>query len=133
MYELTFLVNPNTSQEDLADILKQLKDKIIRSEGQIIKDFNVQQMNLAYPIKKLKQAYLVSIDFNVERDRIDSIKTQITDTKAVIRHLIITKQPAKFKPAKIKIPKRKVPVPGQPKTRVKMEELDKKLEEILEE
>ncbi len=134
MYELTFLINPNISKEELEDILTQLKDRIARSGGQIIKDSFTQKIALAYPVKKLRQAYLVSLDFDVERDKIETIKTHLKDTKAVLRHLIITKHPVKIKPKKIKPLKPKTIITAaQPKTKVKIEELDKKLEEILEE
>jgi ribosomal protein S6 len=134
MYELTFLINPNISKEELEDVFAQLKDRIIRSNGQITKDFSSQKIALAYPVKKLRQAYLVSLDFDVERDKIETIKAHLKDTRAVLRHLLITKHLVKIKPKKIKpLKPRPLTIAPQPKTKVKIEELDKKLEEILEE
>jgi len=131
MYELTFLVNPNISSAELTDVLKQLKDFILRYDGEIIKDFSSQKINLAYPVKKLKQAYLVVIDFELGKDKIETLKNYIKDLKAILRHLLITKKQIKIKPARFKPIKPKTEI--KPKTKIKIEELDKRLEEILEE
>lgn len=131
MYELSFLINPNVSEEELSDIIKRLKDAISRSGGQIIKDFFHKRIHLAYPVKKLRQAFLVYVDFELERDKIESIKNQIKDIKNIIRHLIIIKHPEKIKPIRAK---KAFKPKAKPKTKekIKIEELDKKLEEILE-
>lgn len=129
LYETTFLVNPNITHDDLDYLLKQIKDTITRAGGEIVKDFSGKKIVLAYPIKKLKQAYLYSVDFELERDKINTIKNQLKDFKPILRHLIITKRikkPVVLEPPKPK-PKTK------PKPKVKIEELDKKIEEILEE
>ena len=131
MYELTFLVNPNISEADFANVVKQLKDFIARTGGQITKDFFSRKIYLAYPIKKIKQAFLVSVEFKTDRDKIESIKQQIKDIKSIIRHLVITKYPEKIKPVSVKAKRPKIKTKA--KEKIKIEELDKKLEEILEE
>src|SRR3989339_1933371 len=75
MYELTFLVNPNISEEDLADVVKQLRDSIARAEGKITKDFFRKRINLAYPVKKLRQAFFITVEFEIDRDKLDSVRT----------------------------------------------------------
>ena len=132
LYEVSFLVNPNISQDDLDYLLKQIKDTINRLGGKIVKDFSGKKIALAYPIKKLKQAYLYSVDFEVEPSKINEIKYHITESKPILRHLIITKRVVKPKPIIAKIPKIK-PKKVKPKEKIKIEELDKRLEEILEE
>ena len=131
MYELSFLVNPNVSEGELTEIIKQLKDAIVRSGGRIIKDFFYKRIYLAYPIKKIKQAFLVSVEFKAGRDKIESIKQQVKDIKSIIRHLVITKYPEKIKPVSVKAKRPKIKTKA--KEKIKIEELDKKLEEILEE
>lgn len=130
MYELTFLVNPNISEEDLADVVKQLRDAITRAEGKITKDFFSKRIHLAYPVKKLRQAFFITVEFELNRGKIDSIKNQINDIKSIIRHLLTTKLPQKIKPKAVKPLKTKVK--SKTKEKIKIEELDKKLEEILE-
>lgn len=130
MYELTFLVNPNISEKDLADVIKQLRDSIARVDGKITKDFFSKRINLAYPVKKLRQAFFITVEFEVDRDKLDSIKIQVNNIKSIIRHLIITKLPVKITAKKIKPLKTKTK--EKTKEKIKIEELDKKLEEILE-
>lgn len=131
MYELTFLVNPNISSGELTSLLKQLKDFILRYDGEIIKDFSSQKINLAYAVKKLRQAYLIVIDFDLEKNKIEALKNYIKDSKSILRHLLITKKPIKIQAIRIKPIKPRVETKA--KTKVKIEELDKRLEEILEE
>ncbi|KKR03847.1 MAG: hypothetical protein UT31_C0008G0002 [Parcubacteria group bacterium GW2011_GWF2_39_13b] len=130
MYELTFLVNPNINEEDLADVIKQLRDAVNRAEGKITKDFFSKRINLAYPVKKLRQAFLITVEFEMNRDKIDSIKARLNDIKSIIRNLLITKIPQKIKPKAAK--PLKIKTKSRPKEKIKIEELDKKLEEILE-
>jgi len=130
MYELTFLANPNISEEDLGNIVAQLKDAITRAEGKITKDFFSKRINLAYPVKKLRQAFFITVEFELERNKLDSIRTQVNSIKSIIRRLIITKLPTKIKAKKIKPLKTKIKTKA--KEKIKIEELDRKLEEILE-
>jgi small subunit ribosomal protein S6 len=139
MYELTFLVNPNVSDEELNELINQLRDYVSRSEGQVIKDFSTQKIHLAYPVKKLRQAFLVTVDFDVPKDKIEPLKNHIKTIKSILRHLVITKYPIKILPPKIKPARIKTTVAldatkdTATKPKVKIEELDKKLEELLEE
>lgn len=130
MYELTFLVNPNISEKDLADVINQLRDAIARAAGKITKDFFSKRINLAYPVKKLRQAFFITVEFEIDRDKVDSVKIQINSIKSIIRHLIITKLPVKITAKKVKPLKTKIKT--KVKEKIKIEELDKKLEEILE-
>jgi ribosomal protein S6 len=138
MYELTFLVNPNVPDEELNELINQLRDYVSRSEGRMIKDFSTQKIQLAYPVKKLRQAFLVTADFEVPKDKIEPLKSHIKDIKNILRHLVITKHPIKILPPKIKPIRPKTTVTAEAKDaaskpKVKIEELDKKLEELLEE
>lgn len=132
LYEATFLVNPNVTRDDLDYLLQQIKDAITRLGGKIVKDFNGKKIVLAYPIKKLKQAYLYTVDFDMEPVKINEVKYQMKETKAILRHLLITKRVAKPKPLVARMLKVK-PKKVKPKEKIKIEELDKKLEELLEE
>jgi ribosomal protein S6 len=132
LYEATFLVNPNVTRDDLDYLLQQIKDTITRLDGKIIKDFSGKKIVLAYPIKKLKQAYLYTVAFDMEPAKINEVKYQLKETKAILRHLLITKRIAKPKPLVARMPKAK-PKKIKPKEKIKIEELDKKLEELLEE
>ena len=133
MYELTFIASPNLSEDDLKNLITELKNTITsKLGGNITKDFFSKKIALAYPIKKNRQGFLVSADFELEKDRAESLKNTINDSGQIIRHLFITKHPQKISPLKTKLIKPKIIKPKIPKEKIKIEDIDKQIEEILE-
>jgi small subunit ribosomal protein S6 len=133
MYELTFIASPNLSEEDLKNLITELKNTITsKLGGNITKDFFSKKIALAYPIKKIKQGFLVSVDFELEKGKAESFKNAVKSSSQIIRHLIITKHPPKIAPLKAKPLKPKMIKPKIPKEKIKMEDIDKQIEEILE-
>jgi ribosomal protein S6 len=130
MRELTFIANSNLSGEDLANLIKKTKEFIEKHEGYIVHDFSTKKIRLAYPIKKQAGGLLCSLDFELERGNISEFAKEIRENKNILRHIIINKELTKPKPPTLK------PIKIQPKSKqakIKIEELDKKLEEILQE
>lgn len=129
MYELTYIVKSNLSDIDLSQLAKKIQDSIIQSGGEINKGFTGQKRRFSYPIKKEKEGYYLSGDFQVSADNLSSLENQLKAEKDILRYLIITKKIVKLKPPKIKAKVK----PEEKIKKVKLEELDKKIEEILEE
>ena len=130
MYELTLIADSSLSEENLAGLIKKIKEFIENHEGRIVKDFVTKKTRLAYLIKKQANGLLCSVDFELERNNIDAFAKEIKEDKNTLRHIIINKEVVRprlptLKPAKIQ--------PKSKQTKIKIEELDKKLEEILQE
>lgn len=133
MYELTFITNSGLSEGDLHNLISDIKNAITsRLNGKIIKEFFTKKIALAYPIKKNRQGFLVSVDFDLEKDKIDTLKNIVRESPQILRHLLIIKKLAKAKTIKAKVAKPKTAKPKIPKEKIKTEDLDKRLEEILE-
>lgn len=131
MYELTFLINPNIAEEEIGNFVGQIRERIINASGTITKDFFSKKIYLAYPIKKMRQAFFVSAEFEINGENLKLIENNIKENKNILRYLIVVKQ---IKEVKSKAPKpfKAKSAKSKPKEKVKIAELDKKLEEILE-
>ncbi len=79
MHELTFIANPNLSEEDLAGLIRKIKEFIEKHEGRIVRSFLTKKIRLAYPIKKQTGGLLCSVDFELERSNINEFAKEIKE------------------------------------------------------
>jgi len=141
MYELTYIVNPNLSQEEVAAQTDKVRSFINELVGEIKTEKLWEKRRLAYPIKKHGFGFYVTAEFNLLPENIIELDKKIKLEQNVLRHLLITKELIKETRRKPIVPrpqKEKIGIGARPETqapeeKVKIEELDKKLEEILEE
>lgn len=133
MYDLTYILNPNLSEEEVVNYKKQIRDLIISKEGQILAELPENKRKLAYPLKKMVQGYYLSLDFEMPAESLAELEKKLKLDNNVLRHLIIKKEKIVVeafseedttKSRRERRPKKE--------ERVKIEELDKKLEELLQ-
>ena len=158
-YQLTCFFSTLSSPEELDKIIKKIKNEIIAQEGSFIgaevSTANLVKKRLAYPINKHQEAFLLNINFVFPIKLINAFKEQFLSEENIIRFLIVVKAKERKQPEKVKdsfdfelvdkvellskpeikdaTPKKDIPVEKTVKEKVKIEELDKKLEEILAE
>lgn len=125
IYEFTYLIEPDLSKEDINSLQETIKSFIEEEEGSITKINPPLKKNLAYPIKKNKEAFLADLTFDLNPDKLDSLKKKIKSEKRIIRYLLLKKKLLK---KKLKVRATRKP---QPKAKVELKEIEKKLEEIL--
>ncbi|MCD6114938.1 30S ribosomal protein S6 [bacterium] len=137
-YELTFIANPTLEQKEIENLINSVKEDILVLGGEIKNELQPKAIQLAYPIKKFKNAYLVSFDLEIEAQKSEEIKKKLDQKEEVLRYILFKKQPPKFIAQK---EKSQAPSPKAEKTepkkikkpvKVELEEIDKKLEEILQ-
>ncbi len=130
LYELTYLILPDVSEEDLKSVQEKI-NSLIQTEGGVLAEGN-------YPVKK-EGGYLVTLNFNLEPDRVSSLEKKLKSESKIIRYMILVKKlekkifisnkpPRLVKPPSDKILQDKIPTE---KTKVELNEIEKKLEEIL--
>jgi small subunit ribosomal protein S6 len=155
-YQLTYLLSPLLEQKKLEEISQKIKKWIIEKGGSFSEKENLStgfKKNLAYPLKKYRQAFYFNLNFLLASQLINQLSEQLNLEKDILRHFIITKQKIKSKPIQEAIDHKivdrieplvakEIPLskkstqektPPEKKEKVKIEELDKKLEEILNE
>jgi len=122
-YEIAYLISPEIEPEKIKEIQKEVISLLRKQEGEIEEETPPLKRTLAYPIKKQKEAFLVSLTFWMEPSKIKNFKKDIEKIKEILRYLIVKKKAPK-KILEIKKPAKK------PK-KVELEKLEEKLEEIL--
>jgi len=133
-YELNYLISPELSEQEA----KQLQEKIIsfiqKKEGVLEKEEKPVKKNLSYPIKKKETAYLACIGFHFQPQEIASLEKEIKSENQILRFLLLKEKLPKKTKAPLKISKKPAkPKEVQPKQKVKLKEIEEKLEEILKE
>lgn len=129
-YELTYLISPDLSEEEIKVLQEKIKSLIQEEEGLLNKEGESIKERLAYPIKKNNTAISMTINFQLEPEKLTNLEKKIKSEKCLLRYIILAKKLPKkalpeipFKPAK------EIIKPFKPK--VELKEIEKKLEEIL--
>ena len=128
-YQLTFLISPDSAA---SDIQKQVRN-LLEKEGAVLdREESSERIRLGYPIKKKEDAYLGTLYFHCEPDKLSSLRKKINDIPEVLRYMILTERISKAevpeKIAQITPPK---PKPKKAPKKVELKEIEKKLDEIL--
>jgi len=128
-YELTYLVSPDLSGEQVQTLTEKIADYVTEETGIIIKTPKPSKVSLGYLIKEKGEAFLVSIDFSLNPEKITNIEKNILKEGDILRHLVIIKEGKKETPVR----KRIKPKTDEPQSeKVELKEIDKKIEEILQ-
>lgn len=139
-YDLTYILSPLLEKTDGEAVIAKIRDFINGLGGKIKNEQPPQKQKFAYPLKKQLYGYYVGAEFEMDSEKIEELQKQLKLNDDILRYLIISRKEQKFKKAKPKIskPRKLALTPEIPKAkpkveRVKIEELDKKLEELLKE
>ena len=88
-YELVYVVSPDASDEQVADLHTQVEAIVQRMGGQIEKTDNWGRRKLAYEIGRHKEGTYVLEVINGDGDLMKEIDRRLRVTDAVIRHLTV--------------------------------------------
>ncbi|PIP25128.1 MAG: hypothetical protein COX34_00360 [Candidatus Nealsonbacteria bacterium CG23_combo_of_CG06-09_8_20_14_all_36_12] len=130
-YELTSLISSKLSEEEARKISEKINSFIQKEEGILDKEANPLKLKLALPIKKERQAYLLTLNFYLDLGKLENLEKKLKSTPEILRFLVQRKklEIAKILPEK---PLLKIKKPLKPREeKVELEEIEKKLEEIL--
>lgn len=153
-YELLYIIPVKYTEEEVEKINKTVKDLIIEKGGEIIREDSLGLLRLAYPIKQVYQGYYPVIVFSLEEKDIKSVDRELKLMNEVLRYQIVNKiigaekqlKEAIFKEKKEKLedqreerkqqkqptPVKKAEPKKEPKKKVDIDELEKKLDKILD-
>ena len=141
------MVSPAFSEEEARNFHDTIKNALSGLGGLIEENGSVLKKRLAYPIKKMREAYLANFKFMLEPEKLEVLKQKL-GVKDVLRYsLVQTKRvpqrimrPRIFKAVpleKISVEKKIEVKPMEPRLTeegheaANIAEIDKKLEEIL--
>ena len=133
-YELTYLISSEMSEEEV----KSLPEKVfvlIQEAGGIIenKSFPLRR-KLAYPVNKQEDAYLAVLTFQLDPEKLAGLEKKLKAEGQILRYLLLVKKPAKeVKRVIRKVISEKPVLTQSQEKKVELKEIEKKLEEILNE
>lgn len=154
LYELAYFLSPEINESEILNYAETIRKFISESGGKIASEFPPQKKKIGQTIKKFTFGYFGTFNFQSEPAGIDGLKNNLKSEPKILRYMIISKKQitaAKEKPVFKAVKKPKIaetptstekpvtapaakPEKMEPeKEKVQMEELNKKLEEILKE
>jgi len=127
-YEFNFLISPNLANKELDSLVEKI-NSLIQEGGKIFVNKKIQRRKLAFLIKKEGEAWLYSLKFipkeSLQKNFLKNLEKELKQKEEILRYLILKKER--------KLTKEKKYFRQKPKEKVELEEIEKKLEEILEE
>jgi len=145
-YELTCLLNPELTIEEIkkwSEKMNSLIDSFLNDQEKEVKssvimedEEGLKKIKLAYPIKKKNEAFFYVIKFKVPPEKISFLEKELKSDDKILRFRIFSKKPEipLVKKAKILIKKpvkRLSLIKKDVSKKVEIEEIDKKLKEVL--
>ncbi len=148
-YELTYLISTDFPEEELKTFSKKISDFVLTEGGTLEKITVPIRKKLAYSIKEKKEMFLTTLNFHLNPEGLKNFEKKLKSEKQVLRYTLL-----KQKISKKIIPERTIkrfpkileeiseskPFTLSKKGGVKsedkkvgLEEIDKKIEEILKE
>lgn len=134
-YELAFFLSSSISENEKEEKLNNILKLIEELKGTILETVPLELKALAYPIKKETSGYFGVVKFKLDGSLMEELNKQLKLLPEMLRFLIVKKEEIK-KPVplkKMEKEKTKVETKKEEEKEVSLEELEKKLEEILKE
>lgn len=136
-YQLTYFISSDLTEEEAKAFQGKITALIQEEGGFLGERSTLLKKRLAYPIAQQNQAYLTVLNFQLSPEKLPSLEKRLKEENEILRYLIVAEAPARETlPPVRREPK---PVPTVPSSRelkekkVELKEIDKKIEEILEE
>jgi ribosomal protein S6 len=140
-YELAYLISPDLSGEESKTLFSKIGGFISEEQGTLGKAMEPFKRRLGYPIKKKSEAFLASLEFHLNPERLSSLEKKLKAENQIIRYMIIIKKVYKRTPKEERVRLfKKTPKISEKATehkpehrKVELKEIDRKIDEILKE
>ncbi len=143
MYELLYIIPAIYAEDELQKVIGKI-EALLKEEGaEITKSEIAGKLKFAYPIKSHANGYYVLAFFNAEGENLKKINRALQLEKDVLRHMITAassvktgvkiKEYVEVDPSERKMHFKQAPaVKDRDKDKIKLEDIDKKLDVLLE-
>ena len=131
-YELTYLISLDLSEQEIKELSDKVGSFIQQEEGKIEKSAKTSKRRLGYPIREKLEVFLISLDFSLNPEKLIILEKNLKSENQILRYIITIKEKVSEANGLINKKPRSVPQPGTTK-KVELKEIDKKIEEILNE
>lgn len=97
IYELTYIISPEITSEEVEAKTKEIEKAISEREGSILKQTSPSAKSLSYPIKKHASGFVGSMEFQLEPEKLLEVKEMLKKDGKIVRHMVIIKEATEFK------------------------------------
>jgi ribosomal protein S6 len=129
-YELNLLLSGRLAEEEIAAFSRELSQEISQREGLILEAHPAKRIELAYPIRKERGAWLQTIHFSLDKDKLAEIEKKVKSLKEALRFLLLKKVVFRARPL-LRIRRPLEPPEAKTEAKVELKEIEEKLAEIL--
>lgn len=140
LYEIAYLISPALSEAEALDFHQKIKNEALQLGGIIDHEGDIKKRRLSYSINKMIEAHLAYFRVILPKESADKLKISLKRDE-ILRSLFVQtrRNPVRTfhpKPASKSTTEEIAstniePILSEPENQAKMEEIDKKLEEIL--
>ncbi|OHA46164.1 MAG: 30S ribosomal protein S6 [Candidatus Terrybacteria bacterium RIFCSPLOWO2_01_FULL_44_24] len=139
-YELTCLIAPELDEDKYNSWLNRISSSITKRNGEMTTKAQMKEQLLAYPIGKKMRARLSVFKFMSPPSVPQELINEIRHEQDILRYLVIEIPKERKRPVRVKKPKLEdsasiqeldLNAPPQESKRGSLEEIDKRIEEIL--
>jgi ribosomal protein S6 len=129
IYNLTYLISKQANNQEAKTMASNLESFIQEKGGVLIGERRTKEIDLGYPIKKQNKTTACSVKFQMNPETLNQIKQKLAKTPEVLRFMVLIEEKKKAK-GKRRAPK---PIEKPKQKKVEIKEIEKKLEQILDE
>ena len=150
-YELTFIIPGSFAEDQHPQILTKIKNLLVKNQAKNLTEENLGRKKLAYPIKQLRHGFYFTLQFDLEASKTINIEKELKLDNQILRYLLINKHQKSAEETamqeNLKARRIKKKIADQVKEdevkeeeekekskkakKISLEDLDKKLDEIL--
>lgn len=145
LYELSYLISPAMDEAEAKNFHQSIKNIVQETGGLIDEEGEIRKQHLSYPIKKMREAFFAHARFLALPEKLEQIKNALSEKReGILRYLLIQTKRTQITQPFVKknvaiTPEGTVVPPVQVETltripetpAISIEEIDKRLEEIL--
>ncbi len=134
LYRLVFLVSSKLELKKAKEVTLEIQNLIEKEQGEIKETKEILKTVLAYEIKKENSAYLGNIQFNYLSEKILDLEKILKENSSLLRFLIIAvpkKKKIKTKKTRPLIKKTPAVNIGTKEEKIKLDEINQKIDQIL--
>lgn len=133
-YELMCILGPHLEGADLDSFKQDMETMLANNDGRLLHFTEPQKRDLAYPINKQNQGIYIVSHIALNPESVINFSKELKKNKQVLRHLIsVLEIPEPEKPRIAKKPRIKKETREEigKDDKAKLEEIDKKLDELV--
>jgi small subunit ribosomal protein S6 len=88
-YEITYIINPNVTEENLTKVVERFSEYINKSGGQVVNIDNWGKRKMAFEIKGKTEGFYINMKFNSTPETSKELTRIMRIDEEIVRSLVI--------------------------------------------